>query len=61
MANANLERNLSELLKRLVERSSRKPRVRYQSFLYQAGSWKRARRVAFPMGRGQMGRLSGLF
>jgi hypothetical protein len=44
-ANPNLERNLSELLKRPVGRPSRKPLVRYKSFLYQAASWKQARRV----------------
>ncbi len=37
-ANANLERNISELLKRPVGRPSRKPLVRYKSFLYQAAS-----------------------
>jgi hypothetical protein len=44
-ANPNVERNIAELLKRPVGRPSRKPLVRYQSFLYQAGSWSRPRRV----------------
>ena len=44
-ANDNLERNISELLKRPVGRPSYRPLVRYKSFLYQAASWKKARRV----------------
>ena len=44
-ANGKLERNIAELLKRPVGRPGRKPLVRYQSFLYQAGSWSRPRRV----------------
>ncbi len=44
-ANDNLERSIRELLKRPVGRPSYKPLVRYQSFLYQAASWKRVRRV----------------
>ena len=44
-ANDNLERNIAGLLTRPVGRPSYKPRVRYQSFLYQAASWKTARRV----------------
>ena len=44
-ANGNLERNIAALLKRPVGRPSRKPLVRYESFLYQAGSWSRPRRV----------------
>ena len=44
-ANDNLERNITELLQRLVGRPSYRPVVRYKSFLYQAASWKRARRV----------------
>jgi len=44
-ANDILERNVGELLKRPVGRPSYRPVVRYKSFLYQAGSWKRARRV----------------
>ena len=37
-ANDNLERNISELLKRPVGRPSYRPLVRYKSFLYQAAS-----------------------
>jgi hypothetical protein len=44
-ANDILERNIRELLKRPVGRPSYKPVVRHKSFLYQAASWKRARRV----------------
>ena len=44
-ANDNLERNIAELLIRPVGRPSYKPLVRYKSFLYQAASWKTARRV----------------
>ncbi len=44
-ANDSLERTIIELLKRPVGRPSYKPVVRYKSFLYQAASWKRARRV----------------
>ena len=44
-ANDNLERNIAELLTRPVGRPSHKPVVRYKSFLYQAASWKTARRV----------------
>ena len=44
-ANDNLRRNITELLKRPAGRPSYRPRVRYQSFLYQAASWKQARRV----------------
>jgi hypothetical protein len=44
-ANDNLQRNIKELLTRPVGRPSHKPVVRYKSFLYQAASWKRARRV----------------
>jgi hypothetical protein len=44
-ANANLERNITELLKRPVGRPSYRPLVRYKSFIYQAASWRRARRV----------------
>jgi hypothetical protein len=44
-ANDNLERNIAGLLTRPVGRPSYKPLVRYQSFLYQAASWKTARRV----------------
>lgn len=44
-ANENLERDISELLTRPVGRPSQKPVVRYKGFLYQAASWKEARRV----------------
>jgi hypothetical protein len=44
-ANANLERKITELLKRPAGRPSHKPVVRYKSFSYQAGSWTKARRV----------------
>jgi hypothetical protein len=44
-ANQNLERDITELLTRPVSRPSHKPVFRYKSFLYQAESWKKARRV----------------
>jgi hypothetical protein len=44
-ANAVLERRITHLLKRPVGRPSRKPKVFYHSFRYQAGSWDSARRV----------------
>lgn len=44
-SNDNLERDIAELLVRPVGRPSHKPVVRYKSFLYQAVSWKTARRV----------------
>jgi hypothetical protein len=44
-ANDILERDITELLTRPVGRPSHKPLVRYKSFLYQAASWKRVRRV----------------
>lgn len=48
-SNDNLERDIAELLTRPgpegAPRPSHKPVVRYQSFLYQADSWKTARRV----------------
>ena len=44
-ANENLERDITELLTRPVGRPSHKPVFRYKSFLYQAESWKKARRV----------------
>jgi hypothetical protein len=44
-ANDNLERNIAELLTRPVGRPTYKPLVRYKSFLYQAATWNRARRV----------------
>ena len=44
-ANDSLERDIAELLPRPVGRPSHKPGVWYKSFLYQAASWKTARRV----------------
>jgi len=44
-SNENLERDIAELLTRPVGRPSYKPVVWYKSFLYQAVSWKTARRV----------------
>jgi Transposase DDE domain group 1 len=44
-ANDNLERDIAELLPRPVGRPSLKPLVGYKGFLYQAASWKMARRV----------------
>jgi len=44
-ANGCLERDIAELLTRPVGRPSHKPVFRYKSFLYQAESWKKARRV----------------
>jgi hypothetical protein len=44
-ANAVLERKIAPLLKRPVGRPSRKPKVFYHSFRYQAKSWECARRV----------------
>ena len=44
-ANDSLERDIAELLTRPVGRPSHKPVVRYKGFLYQAASWKTARRV----------------
>jgi len=44
-ANENLERDIAELLPRPVGRPSSRPLVEYKSFLYQAASWKKARRV----------------
>ena len=44
-ANENLERDIAELLPRPVRRPSIRPLVEYKSFLYQAASWKEARRV----------------
>jgi len=44
-ANDSLERDINELLTRPVGRPSHKPVVWYKSFLYQAASWKKARRV----------------
>jgi hypothetical protein len=44
-ANDSLERDVAELLTRPPGRATHKPVVRYKSFLYQADSWKKARRV----------------
>ena len=44
-ANDSLERDIAELLTRPVGRPSHKPVVWYKSFLYQAASWKKARRA----------------
>ena len=44
-SNENLERDIAELLRRPVGRPRIKPLVEYKSFLYQAASWKNARRV----------------
>ena len=43
--NDSLERDIAELLGRPVGRPSHKPVVWYKGFLYQAASWKTARRV----------------
>ena len=43
--NDNLVRDIEELLTRPVGRPSHKPIVWYKGFLYQAASWKTARRV----------------
>jgi hypothetical protein len=44
-ANDSLERDIADLLRRPVGRPSHRPVVRYKSFLPQAASWKKARRV----------------
>jgi hypothetical protein len=44
-ANAVLEREIEHLLKRPVGRPSRKPKVFYHNFQYQAKSWHQPRRV----------------
>jgi len=44
-ANDSLLRDIEELLTRPVGRPSHKPVVWYKGFLYQAASWKTARRV----------------
>jgi hypothetical protein len=46
--NESLERDIGELLPRPVGRPSQKPLVEYKGFLYQAASWKTARRVVVP-------------
>jgi len=45
LANGRLERDIKELLTRRVGGPSHKPMVWYKTFLYQAASWKTARRV----------------
>jgi hypothetical protein len=44
-ANDNLQRDIEELLKRPPGRPSKRPLVEYKGFLYQADSWRTARRV----------------
>jgi hypothetical protein len=44
-ANDSLERDIAELLPRPVGRPSQKPLIENRRFLYQAASWKTARRV----------------
>jgi hypothetical protein len=44
-ANDSLERDISELLTRPAGRPTHKPVIWYKTFLYQAASWKTARRV----------------
>src|SRR5512142_2488445 len=44
-ANAVLERQIAHLMKRPVGRPSKKPKVFYHAFRYQAKSWDRSRRV----------------
>ncbi|MCP5111901.1 MAG: IS1380 family transposase, partial [bacterium] len=44
-ANDNLQRDIAELLTRAVGRPSYRTLVRHKSFLYQAESWNKARRV----------------
>ena len=44
-ANDSLQRDIAELLTRPVGRPSHKPVVWYKGFLYQAASWRMARRV----------------
>jgi hypothetical protein len=44
-ANDSLERDIAELWPRPVGRPSQKPLIEYKGFLYQAASWKTARRV----------------
>ena len=44
-ANDSLEQDIADLLTRPVGRPSHKPVVWYKGFLYQAASWKKARRV----------------
>ena len=48
-ANDSLQRDIEELLTRPVGRPSKKPMVEFKGFLYQAASWKTARRVVAKM------------
>src|SRR5260370_11819283 len=48
-ANDSLLRDIEELLTRPVGRTSHKPIIWYKGFLYQAASWKTARRVVATM------------
>jgi hypothetical protein len=52
-ANENLERDIAELLPRPVGRPGIRPLVGYKSFLYQAASWRKARRVVAKVERYQ--------
>jgi len=45
-ANANLERDIAELLTRSEGRPNHKPMAWYKNFLYQAANWKTGRPVA---------------
>jgi hypothetical protein len=49
-ANENLERDIAESLTPPLGRPSHKPVVWYKGFLYQAASWKTARRVVAKVG-----------
>jgi len=52
-AKDSLERDIADLLTRPVGRPSHKPVAWYKSFLYQAASWKKARRItALPLPAG---------
>jgi hypothetical protein len=46
--NNSLERDVAELLPRPVGKPNQKPLVEYRGFLYEASSWKTARRVVIP-------------
>jgi hypothetical protein len=59
IANDSLERDIAELLTRPVGRPSHKPVVRYKGFLYQAASWKTARRVVAKVEFHEDGRTAG--
>ena len=49
-ANDSLERDIAELLKRPLGRPNHKLVIWYKGFLYQAASWKAARRVVAKVG-----------